>query len=757
MMKLKGKKLSKSNNKQFLVFLGLLSFFLIALELYLFRLSHSLPFIHSIFFFGLVNFNVLLFLLLLFFIFKNIVKNLSKKETKNRSYSLKNKLIAAFSCFSFIPTVLMFLIFIFYINTSFDKWFSTEVKEVLKSSLEVNKNYVIESKNKNYHFASLISQSLQNTSSLEDLQNQLNFLRQKYNLDAVEYYSSKGERFLSSPEDGLITNIPEIPLKFREKALLQGGEDSMVQPFQKGNLIRIILAINEPNFEKNPRKKEAKKGLLLVSSFVPFSLLSKIDHITSAYESLRKTNLLEVPLKSIYLILFILMTFVILLSAAWFGLFLAKQLIVPLELLGKATHKLTQGEYKKISSPPGSKEIHQLIEDFNSMTYQLQKSQGETKRTYLHLKQILKKLNEHNRYMKVILSHISAGVISTNSKNEIITINPYAIQLLNLSEKKEDIFHQEIKAFFSRTTYKSITKFLESFEIQELEKAEKELNIQMKDQATPIHITLSALKDSQGQNLGKVLVLHDLSLLVSAQREAAWKEVAKKIAHEIKNPLTPIKLAAQRLKNKFEKKVDDHSFEHCISMIIDQVDSIKSLVNEFSYFSRLPKLQPDYASINQIIGDVFILFREAHKSIEWHWNPDPSLCDFLFDSSQIKRVITNLLDNAINALKKVPFGKIELFTQHRIPFKTVRIIIKDNGEGIPDILKNRLFEPYVTTKWHGTGLGLAIAKKSIEDHNGSITFSSPKKGTGTQMVIDLPMVIPKPVISIKEKQMRNIQ
>ena len=210
----------------------------------------------------------------------------------------------------------MFLIFIFYINTSFDKWFSTEVKEVLKSSLEVNKNYVIESKNKNYHFASLIAKNLQSTSSLKTLPGQLHFFREKYNLDALEYYNSKGERVVSAPKDGPLKNIPEIPLKFKEKTFLKGGEDSMVQSFQKGNLIRVILPIQELDFEKG------ETGFLLVSSFIPFSLLSKIDHITSAYESLRKTNLLEIPLKSIYLILFILMTLVILLSATWFGLFL---------------------------------------------------------------------------------------------------------------------------------------------------------------------------------------------------------------------------------------------------------------------------------------------------------------------------------------------------------------------------------------------------------------------------------------------------
>ncbi len=187
-------------------------------------------------------------------------------------------------------------------------------------------------------------------------------------------------------------------------------------------------------------------------------------------------------------------------------------------------------------------------------------------------------------------------------------------------------------------------------------------------------------------------------------------------------------------------------------MIIDQVDSIESLVNEFSYFSRFPKLKSDFFSINKVIENVFILFREAHKSIEWNWSPDHSLCDFLFDSAQIKRVITNLLDNAVGAVEKIPFGKIKISTQHRIPFKTVRILIEDNGEGIPENLKNRLFEPYVTTKWHGSGLGLAIAKKSIEDHHGFIAFTSPRKGEGTQMVIDLPMVIAKSVIPMKDKQ-----
>ena len=740
----------KKRRTEFIVIIAvsLLFFSLIGFEFYLFTLSQSLPFIHSIFFFGLVNFNIILFLILIFLIFKNIVKHLSEREGGNIGTSLKKKLIAAFAGFSFIPTTLMFIIFIFYINTSFDKWFSSEMKEVLKSSLEVNKAYVIESKKKNYHFAYLVAKNIKHITSLKDIQNQLDLLRKKYKLDAIEYYSANGTRLVSTPKNGLLlTKLPPISSDFKEKALLQGMENSMVHPFYEGNLIRVIIPLKEKFLNQSNQA-------LVVSTFIHFSLLSKIDHITSTYENLRKTNLLELPLKSIYLIILILMTLVILLSATWLGLYLARQLSIPLELLGKATHKLSQGEYRTVKTlPSSSKEINQLVSDFNVMVKHLEKSQGEVKEVNQNLRLTLKKLNEHSRYIEIILSNVSAGVISIDSNNIIKTINPYASQLLKIPMKST--LGQNINDVLSHNQYKSIVNFIETSNSQKTKTKETEVQIQIKGRTLPLHMTISLLEENQKPVLGKILVLNDLTLLVSAQRVAAWKEVVKRIAHEIKNPLTPIKLSAERLQKKFGHSIKDESFQNCTSIIIDQVDNLKSLVNEFSSFSRLPQSQPVLTSLNSVLHEALLLFKEAHKSIRWEFHPDKTLDQFLFDPNQIKRVITNLLDNSVNAVSHLSKPKIKITTKYNKSLQKTRILVEDNGSGIPPYLKDRIFEPYITTKMHGTGLGLAIAKRSVEDHNGTIKILE-KAGEGkendieTRIAIDLPVTLPFPQ-KLKEK------
>jgi two-component system nitrogen regulation sensor histidine kinase NtrY len=254
-------------------------------------------------------------------------------------------------------------------------------------------------------------------------------------------------------------------------------------------------------------------------------------------------------------------------------------------------------------------------------------------------------------------------------------------------------------------------------------------------------LTLTVLKDENEteKDLGLVLVFDDLTELINAQRASAWREVARRIAHEIKNPLTPIKLSAQRLEKKFGDIVKDPAFQQCTDMIIRQVDDLKNLVNEFSQFARLPQIQPKLGSLNKSVENALVLYTTGHKNIQFQFIPDSRIPDFEFDPDQIGRVLTNLLENAVDALKDEPHPRVEITTHFDMTVGVVKLKIKDNGCGIPPDVRDRIFEPYFSTRESGTGLGLSIVKRIIEDHNGFIRVASIHP-SGTEFVIEFALL-----------------
>lgn len=708
--------------------LGLLFLILTWFEFKLLGISQQLPFVHSIFFFGLVNFNIILLLLLFFLIFRNIVKVFVERRGRLIGSSLKAKLIAAFAAFASVPTALMFLVSVFYINSSFDKWFSVRMASVLRNSLEVNQEYIFSAKKKNYHFANQIAKAVKDLPSGKKFDQELEQNRQRFSLDAVEYYPSLfGKRVVSLSKDESVPEIPAVSLEFLKKGITQRSEGSTIHHFGDGNLVRVIVPVV---------RESGEKGALVVSSFIPLSLISKMDDISAAHEEFRNLNPLQYPLKSIYLIILVLMTLVILLCATWFGFYLARELSIPLETLGLATRRVSQGDYRPVQLRSGSAEINQLIANFNQMTGSLERSKKEVLEANQNLTETLERLDEHSRYIQVVLSNVTTGVISVDPDGVITTVNRHAGQLLGIDPS--EYVGRHVKQVLDEKYYLMFAELLSVMRENDAVTLHKEIRLEINERSIPLQMNLSLLLDEKGNDIGKVLVFDDLTMLVNAQRAAAWTEVARRIAHEIKNPLTPIKLSAQRLEKKFGSQIMDPAFSSCIGMIIRQTDDLKRLVNEFSNFARLPQTRPVSGSLNKVIGESFELFRTAHKEIQFSFVEDDALPEFKFDPDQIRRVIINLLDNAVAAVRDSGKGRVAVRTQYDTLLKLVRVSVLDNGVGIPDADRDRVFEPYFSTKENGTGLGLAIVKRIVEDHNGFIrAFANEPRGT--KLIIELPV------------------
>ena len=622
--------------------------------------------------------------------------------------------------FSVIPTTLMFLVSVFYINNSFDKWFGQRTASVLKSSLEVMNQYYTSAKKRNYHFAEKIALEMKDVKS-QNLQKFLNEQVALYKVDSIEFYPGLfTERYASSSQDISLSQVPEVSLDFKKKALIKKNEASYLHHFGEGNLVRII----------RPLQWQGRDAAIVVSTFIPLSLISKMDDIAQAYDDFRDSNTLSYPLKSIYLIILILMTFVILLAATWFGFYLAKELSIPLEMLAQAAKKVSAQDYHQVKIKSGSPEINLLVENFNRMSENLERSRNELTRSN-------EDLQKYTRYIEVLLTNVTTGVVSINNEGVLTMINRHAAKLLKINP--QDFIGKKLTEVVSKEHQKLFAEMTDKLSKQHVTTLRKEIRLEIAERSLPLQLSISILRNEKDEELGKIIVFDDLTMVVSAQRAAAWTEVARRIAHEIKNPLTPISLAAQRLQKKFGKEIEDKAFYECTHMIIDQVDGLKNLVNEFSNFARMPKTQPQLADINHVIEGALMLYRQAHRNIEFKFDKKLTCGLFLFDAEQMKRVFMNLFENAIDATKAAKKAWVEVRGEFDKELRIARISVLDNGQGISPKMKECIFEPYVTSKSQGTGLGLAIVKRTVEDHNGFIR-AFPLSPTGTKIVIELPVL-----------------
>jgi two-component system nitrogen regulation sensor histidine kinase NtrY len=261
----------------------------------------------------------------------------------------------------------------------------------------------------------------------------------------------------------------------------------------------------------------------------------------------------------------------------------------------------------------------------------------------------------------------------------------------------------------------------------------------LKDKALTVLLTITTIKDEEDNDSGIVVVFEDLTQLQKAERAAAWREVARRMAHEIKNPLTPVQLSAQRLQRKYGDKLGEEGsvFKECTQTIIDQVEVLKNLVNEFSRYARMPVTSPTLNDLNMVVTEAFLLFQDAHKDIVFEFKPAEGLPKFDLDAEQINRVMINLLDNAVAAINKKN-GRIEITVSYDEQHRKATVAVADDGAGVPSSNKRKVFEPYFSTKKSGTGLGLAIVNSIISDHHGQVSVAD-NNPTGTIVSFQLPV------------------
>lgn len=704
-------------------------------ETQLFELTSKFPLSNSILVMALINVNILLIILFLFLIFRNLFKLILERRRGTPGARLRSKLVIAFIALSLVPTMLLFFVSAGFITNSIENWFNSQIESSLQESLEVAQTYYKNSAANALYYAEQLARiakenKLLNQENLPALRELIKLKQQEYNLGIVEVFSSTLEELVRAAN-------PQVPIaEFTDpgsdniREALQGNRFTRITPIGRADLIRGIVPIYS-NWNPND-----VVGVMVVNYYVPYSLVNKMKEISSSFEQYKETKLLKGKIQKGYVIVLLLIALVIIFLATWFGFHLARGITVPIQELAMATNRIAAGDLDVRIDVRSDDEIGTLVDAFNQMTGDLRNGQQTIREANRELQSSNFELDQRRRYMEIVLKNVTAGVISVDKQGNITTINKSAEKLLRIKPGK--VIGKNFRTVVSNEHLPLIKDFLKDLLDSGKDSIRKQVTIPVQDSKVTLLVNVTTLRDETGEFMGTVVVFDDLTQLLKAQRMAAWREVARRIAHEIKNPLTPIQLSAQRLRRRYLDRFgeDDLVFDECTMMIIKQVDELKNLVNEFSNFARLPASNPTPNNLNEIIGEALILYQEGHKEINFSFNPDPAIPVFSLDRDQVKRVFINLIENAVAAIDEE--GTIEVESNYNPDMQMVTFTVADNGCGIPAEDKPRLFEPYFSTKKSGTGLGLAIVSTIISDHNGYIRVKDnhPK---GTRFIVELPV------------------
>jgi two-component system nitrogen regulation sensor histidine kinase NtrY len=684
--------------------------------------------------FAVINVVILLVILLVYLVSRNVVKLFVESRANPLAKRLRTKLVMSFVALSLVPTLLLFFAAAGFINNTVHNWFNTQVETSLSESLEVAQTYYKNSAANSLYYGKQISgfikeQKLLNEANLPQLKKLIHQKQNEYNLGVVEVYSAQREELVRASNPSVPKGEFTDPSSDDIKRGLAGEELTRVNQAGKADLIRGIVPIRSTWNEADV------VGVVVVNYYVPYSLVNKMKEITSSYHEFRQLKILKNPIRTGYIITLFLIAMVIVFFAYWMGVYLANSMTRPLQELVDATHAVAGGNLDVRIESYSADEIGLLIQSFNLMTDDLRTKQNALNVSNTELLRSNQEIERRQMYMEIVLRNVAAGVISVDNDGILRTINTSAERLLGLNAANVlgKNFRDVIREKHMDIAMEAIRDLMQSKQGN----VSKQVFLDIGGSRLALQLHLTLLRAGNGEVLGMVAVLDDLTQMMRAQRMAAWREVARRIAHEIKNPLTPIQLSAQRLRKRYLSRFSDDEkvFDECTEMIIKSVDDLKNLVNEFSNFARMPAIQPEPNDLNTLIREALTLYQEGHRGVQFNVTMDARMPLLMIDRDQIKRVLINIFENAVAAMAEQ--GTITVTTLFDDVLKMSTITIADTGPGIPPEDKPRLFEPYFSTKKSGTGLGLAIVSSVVTDHGGFVRIRD-NVPHGAIFIVELP-------------------
>ena len=664
------------------------------------------------------------FILSLIAIIANQIKKLFgniKKDVMGSRLSMR--LVISFTLMAVIPGLIVYLVSVNFLTRSIESWFNVKVESALDGGLKLGQKaldiMLTDLELKAGRMALTLS-SMPTTSQYAALSD----LREKTDVQDATIISDQGKIIAVSSNDAE-SFLPALPTLIQLKQA-ENNIYGKIEPItNKGLYLRVLAPINGTSVSN-------ERLILQILQPVPNSLSTLAASVQDVFQDYQKLSYSRDSLKLIFSITLTLVLMLAILTAVAIGFLLSRKLSEPLALLAEGTKKIAKGNFKTMLPEKGKDELGVLVRSFNSMTRQLDQATQTSENNQI-------RLESARSYLETVLAHLSSGVIVINDAMEIKSFNIAASKILqvDLSKNKDQLL----------TSISNKNKLLKDFvvSIQEEIKTSnrkmqpeiiKQFEVRYEKNNQVLSLQITTLPQNKVNNY--VLMIDDITMMIQAQRNAAWSEVARRLAHEIKNPLTPIQLSAERIKHKLGSKLnkdDTDILDKAVSTIVNQVDAMKTMVNEFSEYARAPKLNLESTDINETIIEISHLFENS--GIKITTNLLKRLPKIKVDANMMRQVLINLIQNSQDAMvnnTKKPSIKI-----NTNKYKSYLILsIEDNGPGFSEDILKKAFEPYVTTKSHGTGLGLAIVKKIIEEHEGTIIIENIKSG-GAHINIQLPI------------------
>ena len=678
-----------------------------------------------------INVNIVLLAIVFYLIARNLLKLSYERRRHVLGVNLKTKLITSFIILS-LPAMGFHLFASYFIATNLESWLKGQQESVIQSAQNVSDAY---------------HQNLRKTMELQHLiwanyliesKGEFSAIKPLKNIEADVSIYSEDQELLHQWMQNEISQTYWTAPSLNEWYQIKSNKQIW---FTKELEDRIIYRHISPVSYENKQ--------LFLEIFYPASPYSSsaISEIISQGHNTRFLTESEDLVRGYYLIIFLLMTLFIIFVATWLAFYLARGFVQPIEDLALATQRVSEGElgFQVKLQGPLDKDFALLMKSFNSMSRDLLEHQIALNKTTSNLQESHRTLESQIRFVELVLENITTGVMSLDVEGHIEILNHSAKQMLQLKPGGDTGRHY--RDVLEEESLQQFEEMVEQIKADKERSISQNLIVHKKDGPVEVSATLLVLQNSEGQSAGMVCVYNNITEIQRLQRARAWREVARRIAHEIKNPLTPIQLSAERINRKYAGEVsDDVALHQSTQTIINEVQHLKRMVSEFSNFAKIPESNPQISDLNQIIMNTLHLFHENLPArISLTTDLSESLPQLPLDSEQIRRVIINLVDNSISSIEKKGTlsrifnqGKIIIRTRHVPDLNIICMDVEDNGTGIAPEISDQLFEPYTTTKEHGTGLGLTIVSQTISDHNGFTRFRNLETG-GVCFTIELPV------------------
>jgi len=688
---------------------------------------------------------------LVFVLARNIVKLVVERRRGLPFSRFRAKLVLAMLGLTVVPSVLVLIVGSELIRSSTEKWFSQPYDDVLSAATRIAQDYYREREATVAGHAARIAREIPvaavESGNLEAVRRAIEEEVTQGRVGLVEVYRIRTKG--GSPADVLpllaveAPGLPRRPVRAsadRLASVIASGANGTYSPEPLeggGELVRG----GAPVLDASGRIA----GVVLASDYLSGESATHARQVIQAYQNRSQLQALRRPIRGIYLTLFVMMTLMILVSATWTGLYLAKRITRPVQRLAAGAREIGAGHLDHRIEPETRDEFGHLVEAFNTMAGELATSQRKLEHSRRDLERKNLQLDERRQYIETVLERIATGVVSLGPEGQIETINNAALRLL---EVDRTVVGSRAEDVCQREDLRPLQALLRQGRGPAAAPAPQEIALLRDGRELHLAAAATPLLRDDGAIGGAVLVFDDVTPLIRTQRVAAWRDVARRLAHEIKNPLTPIQLCAERMRRHFSAAQEPARalVDECTSTIVGEVESLKDLVDEFAQFARMPAPRAVPSDLNAVLAETLALYNGLFQEIRLERTFAAELPAVRVDLEQIRRVVINLVDNAVEVLggsaaQARPDGSaptIVVETRHDPSNGVARILVSDNGPGIPPADRDKLFMPYYSTKRRGSGLGLAIVRRIIAEHGGSIEVAD-NVPTGTVFTIDLPV------------------